>query len=64
VVPTLKLKVEHIEKVREGGLPRLESELLAKMHGPLKIRPAGTWLKPKTPARGSKTTQLLEKNQE
>ena len=44
VVPPLKLKVEHTEKVREEELPRLESELLAKMHGLLKIRPAVTWL--------------------
>jgi len=64
VVPPLKSKVEHTEKVREEELPWLESELLAKMHGLLKIRPAVTWLKPKTLERSSKKTELLEKTYE
>ncbi len=61
VVPPLKLRVEHTEKVREEELPRLESELLAKMHALLKIRPALTWLAPNTLERTAKKTQLLEK---
>ena len=64
VVPPLKLKVEHTEKVREEDLPRVESELLGKMHQLLKIRPAVTWLKPNTLERSPKKTQLLEKSYE
>jgi phenylacetate-CoA ligase len=39
----------------------VESELLAKMHELLKIRPAVTWLGPNTLERTAKKTQLLEK---
>lgn len=61
VVPPWKLKVEHRQKVREEELPRLESELLAKMHELPKIRPAVTWLGPNPLERTAKKTQLLEK---
>ena len=64
VVPPLKLKVEHTDKVREEDLPRVESELLEKMHRLLKIRPAVTWLKPNTLERSAKKTQLIEKTYE
>jgi len=64
VVPPLKLKVEHTEKVREEDLPRVESELLDKMHRLLKIRPAVTWLEPNTLERSAKKTQLIEKTYE
>ncbi|MEW6442317.1 MAG: AMP-binding protein [bacterium] len=61
VVPPLKLKIEAGEGVREGDLPLLEKELLAKMHGEIKIRPAITWLKPYALQRATKKTQFLEK---
>jgi phenylacetate-CoA ligase len=64
VVPPLKLKVEHTEKVRAEDLPRVESELLERMHGLLKIRPAVTWLGPNTLPRAAKKTPLLEKTYE
>jgi phenylacetate-CoA ligase len=64
VVPPLKLKVEHTEKVREEDLRKVESELLGKMHQLLKIRPAVTWLEPNTLERAAKKTQLLEKSYE
>jgi phenylacetate-CoA ligase len=64
VVPPLELKVEHTETVRTEDLPRVESELLEKMHRLLKIRPAVTWLAPKTLPRAAKKTQLLEKTYE
>jgi phenylacetate-CoA ligase len=64
VVPPLKLKVEHTEKVREEDLQKVESELLGKMHQLLKIRPAVTWLEPNTLERAAKKTQLLEKSYE
>jgi phenylacetate-CoA ligase len=64
VVPPLELKVEHTEKVRKEDLPRVESELLEKMHGLLKIRPAVTWLEPHTLERAATKTQLLEKTYE
>ena len=64
VVPPLKLKVEHTEKVREAELPRVESELVAKMHALLKIRPAVTWLAPNTLERTARKTPLLEKTYE
>ena len=49
------------ERVREEELPRLESELLQKMHELLRIRPAVTWLAPNTLERTAKKTQLLGK---
>jgi phenylacetate-CoA ligase len=64
VVPPLKLRVEHTEQVREEDLPRVESELLEKMHRLLKIRPTVTWLAPNTLERSAKKTQLLEKTYE
>ena len=64
VVPPLELKVEHTEKVRAEDLPRVESELLERMHGLLEIRPAVTWLGPNTLPRAAKKTQLLEKTYE
>jgi phenylacetate-CoA ligase len=64
VVPPLELKVEHTEKVRAADLPRVESELLERMHRLLKIRPAVTWLRPNTLPRAAKKTQLLEKTYE
>jgi len=64
VVPPLKLKVEHTEKVREEDLPRLEVELLQKLHELLKIRPAVTWLAPNALERSARKTQLLEKTYE
>jgi phenylacetate-CoA ligase len=64
VVPPLKLKVEHTEKVRAEDLPRVESELLERMHGLLKLRPAVTWLGPNALPRAAKKTQLLEKTYE
>jgi phenylacetate-CoA ligase len=64
VVPPLELKVEHTEKVRAADLPRVESELLERMHRLLKIRPAVTWLQPNTLPRAAKKTPLLEKTYE
>jgi phenylacetate-CoA ligase len=46
----------------ESDLPRLEKEILQKMHGTLKIGPKINWLKPNTLERATKKTQLLEKN--
>jgi phenylacetate-CoA ligase len=62
VVPPLKLKVEHSEGVRREDLPRVESELLERMHRLLEIRPAVTWLEPNTLERAAAKTQLLEKS--
>jgi phenylacetate-CoA ligase len=64
VVPPLKLRVEHTRGVREEDLPKVESELLERMHRLLKIRPAVTWLKPNTVERAATKTQLLEKTYE
>jgi phenylacetate-CoA ligase len=64
VVPPLKLKVEHTDQVRAEDLPRVESVLLERMHGLLKIRPAVTWLPPNTLTRSAKKTTLLEKTYE
>ncbi len=61
VVPPLKLKIEFGDDVREGDLPALEQELLARMHALLKIRPSIAWIKPRTLERAVKKTQLLEK---
>jgi phenylacetate-CoA ligase len=58
------LKVEHTEKVRAEDLPRVESVLLERMHGLLKIRPAVTWLQPNSLERSAKKTTLLEKTYE
>jgi phenylacetate-CoA ligase len=64
VVPPLKLKVEHSERVRREDLPAVEAELLDRMHRLLKIRPAVTWLEPNALERAAKKTQLLEKSYE
>ena len=39
VVPPLKLKVEYAANVQEDRLKNIEKEVVAKMHGLLKIRP-------------------------
>ncbi|MCX7171079.1 MAG: hypothetical protein NTY41_12550 [Proteobacteria bacterium] len=62
VVPPLKLKVEFGENIAVEDLPALEQEITGKMHSLLKVRPAITWLKPRTLERALKKTQLLEKN--
>jgi phenylacetate-CoA ligase len=64
VVPPLELKVEHTEEVKAEDLPRVESELVERMHRLLKIRPAVTWLEPNTLERAATKTQLLEKTYE
>lgn len=64
VVPPLKLKVEYGEGVRGEDLPALEREILDEMHSAIKIRPAITWVPPKTLARFLKKRKLLEKTYE
>jgi len=64
VVPPLKLKVEYGEGIREEDLPALEKEILDEMHSAIKIRPAITWVPPKTLERFLKKKKLLEKTYE
>jgi phenylacetate-CoA ligase len=64
VIPPLKLKIEHSEKLRQEDLPVIEKEIQETMHKLLKIRPAIIWLAPNTLERAAKKTQLIEKTYE
>jgi phenylacetate-CoA ligase len=64
VVPPLKLKVEHGEGVRKEELDALSGEISDAMHKLLKLRPAITWLEPRTLERATTKTKLLEKHYE
>ena len=53
------LSMGHVAK---SVYDQIEKEITEKMHNLLKVRPAITWLKPRTLERALKKTQFLEKN--
>jgi len=61
VVPPLKLKVEHSEKILEDQLDSLAEEIAEAMHRRVKIRPKIIWVSPNSLERSLKKKKLFEK---
>jgi phenylacetate-CoA ligase len=64
VVPPLKLRVEHGDKIHQEELPALEKAIVEKMSSKLKIHPKIIWVEPGSLERSHYKGQAFEKTYE